>query len=425
MTAPTYQPLIGFPKSWTPGTHGRVEADVVRVEIRSADDFAKYKGKLAGKIVLRQPERDVKMLEGTVTQRWNDALLNEAATITPLVGPKSPPPLDSTAELNTKISAFFLEEGVLAELDRGVDTSFVHGDNQMSWLTQRTDGGTLFVTIGGPHDSKKAGKVIPQVTLAVEHYNRLMRILGKNIPVKVELDIDAGFTDEAANRPNGFNVLAEIPGTDLANEVVLLGAHLDSHQAATGATDNAAGVAVMMEAMRLLKDVGAKPRRTIRIALWGGEEEGELGSQAYVRQHLLTTKGAPTEEYNNLSAYYNLDNGTGRIRGMWLQGNFAVAPIFSSWFQPLHDLGVGTLAPRSVAGSDYSSFDDVGIPGFQFMQDRLEYNSRTHHSNMDTVDRVQRDDLTQAAIVVATFAYSTAMLPDKLPRVPKVPPVKK
>ncbi|MGH9935728.1 MAG: M20/M25/M40 family metallo-hydrolase, partial [Blastocatellia bacterium] len=209
-----------------------------------------------------------------------------------------------------------------------------------------------------------------------------------------------------------------IPGSDLANEVVLIGAHLDSHQAATGATDNAAGVAVMMEAMRILKAVGAKPRRTIRVALWGGEENGLLGSRAYVRQHLADTATKTIKPgHQNLSAYYNVDNGTGRIRGIWLQGNLAVAPIFKAWFAPLRDLGVvGTLAPRSVSGSDYAPFDAAGIPAFQFMQDRLEYPSRTHHSNMDTVDRVQRDDLAQMAIVVATFAYHTAMRQERLPR---------
>jgi carboxypeptidase Q len=302
----------------------------------------------------------------------------------------------------------------------------VHGDNQMSWMTQRTDGGTVFVQAGGPFESAKAGDVLPQVTLAVEHYNRILRIMEKGIPVKVELNIAASFRDEAPGHENGFNVIGEIPGTDLANEVVMVGAHLDSHQSATGATDNAAGVAAMMEAMRILQAVGAKPRRTIRIALWGGEEEGELGSQAYIRSHFYNTAThVALPEYKTLSAYYNLDNGTGRIRGVWIQGNFAAQPIFRSWFPMLKDLGVNAIAPRSVAGSDYSSFDDVGLPGFQFMQDRLEYNSRTHHSNMDTVDRLQRDDLTQMAIVAATFAYNTAMRQEMIPRKVFVPEPRK
>lgn len=417
MLEPQISPLIGYPKSWTPGTKGVVTADVIRVDIASDADFEKYRGKLAGKIVLTQAAREVKLLEGIIVQRWTDALLKEAET-TPLAA--VPPELErdpSKPTLADRTQQFFAKEGVVAAIDRGADAYMVAGDNQMAWRTQHTDGGTIFVTTGGFHDNEHAGKdVVPTVSLAVEHYNRMIRILDKKVPVKMELNIQTQFYDE--NEPNGFNVLADFPGGELSNEAVLLGAHLDSHQSATGATDNAAGSAVMMEAMRILKAVGAKPRRTIRIALWGGEEEGLLGSKAYVRDHLadIATK-VVKPEHQNLSAYYNLDNGTGRIRGVWLQDNLAVAPIFRAWFQPLRDLDVtGTIAPRSVSGSDYASFDAVGIPAFQFMQDRLEYNSRTHHSNMDTVDHVQRDDLVQAAIVVATFAYNTAMRPEKLPR---------
>ena len=417
MTEPQISPLIGFPKSWTPGTKGTVTADVMRVDINSEADFDKYRGKLAGKIVLTQPAREVKMLEGIVVQRWNDALLKEAET-TPLVGlPPETSHDPSKPNLADRTQQFFAKEGVVAALDRGGDNYMVAGDNQMSWRTQHVDGGTIFVTTGGPHENEYAGKdLVPAITLTVEQYNRMVRILDKKIPVKVELNVEAKFYDET--EPNGTNVIAEIPGTDLANEVVMLGAHLDSHQSATGATDNAAGVTVMMEAMRILKSLGVKPRRTIRIALWGGEEEGLLGSKAYVRDHLWDeATHSPKPENKNISAYYNMDNGTGRIRGIWLQENLAIAPIFKTWFQSVHDLDVpGTIAPRSVQGSDYASFDEAGIPAFQFMQDRLEYNSRTHHSNMDTVDRIQKDDLVQASIVVATFVYDTAMLPTKLPR---------
>lgn len=418
MTEPQYQPLIGYPKAWTPGTGHPVTADVVCVDINSEADFQKYHGKLAGKIVLPQPARPVQMLTGIIVQRWTPELLAEAET-TPLVGPTvRAAPTGPRRPSEEEMEKFFHDEGVVAVLDRGSDAFMVHGDNQMSWLTQRTDGGTIFVASGGNRELPNGGSVVPQVTLAVEHYNRMIRILERKIPVKVSLDVETKFHPEDPRTPNGSNIIAEIPGTDLASEVVMLGAHLDSWQAATGATDNGAGTAVMMEAMRILKAVGAKPRRTIRLALWGGEEEGELGSKAYVRAHLMdpATK-IPKSGYRNISAYYNLDNGTGRIRGIWLQENFADAPIFRSWFPPLADLGVvGTIAPRSVAGSDYQSFDTVGIPAFQFMQDRLEYNSRTHHSNMDVVDRVQPEDLAQMAIVVATFAYNTAMLPEKLPR---------
>jgi len=418
MVEPQYQPLIGYPKAWTPGTGKPVTADVVRVEINSEADFQKYHGKLAGKIVLPQPAREVQLLTGIIVQRWTLDLLKESET-TPLIGPEvQVAPIDPQQPSETEIEQFFKNEGVVAVLDRGIDAFMVHGDNQMSWLTQRTDGGTIFVQSGGNQALPNGGDVVPQVTLAVEQYNRMIRILEKKIPVKVSLDIETKFYPEDPQKPNASNIIAEIPGGDLADEVVMVGAHLDSWQAATGATDNGAGVAVMMEAMRILKAVGAKPRRTIRLALWSGEEEEELGSKAYVREHLMdpATQSAKPD-YSNISAYYNLDNGTGRIRGIWLQENFADVPIFKSWFAPLADLGVvGTIAPRSVAGSDYQSFDAVGIPSFQFMQDRLEYNSRTHHSNMDVVDNVQPEDMSQMAIVVAVFAYNTAMLSQKLPR---------
>jgi hypothetical protein len=419
MVAPQYQPLIGYPKAWTPGTGHPVTADVVQVEINSEADFQKYHGKLAGKIVLPQPARQVQMLTGIIVQPWTPELLKEAETITPLIGPTvQTRPSGPRPPSEKEMEQFFKKEGVVAVLDRGSDAFMVHGDNQMSWLTERVDGGTIFVQSGGDRALPNGGDVVPQVTLAVEHYNRMIRILEKNVPVKVSLDIETKFYPEDPQKPNASNIIADIPGSDLASETVMMGAHLDCWQSATGATDNGAGDAVVMEAMRLLKAVGAKPRRTIRVALWGGEEEGELGSKVYVREHLMdpATKIAKPD-YANISAYYNLDNGTGRIRGIWLQENFADAPIFKSWFAPLSDLGVvGTIAPRSVAGSDYQSFDVVGIPSFQFMQDRLEYNSRTHHSNMDVVDRIQPDDLTQMAIVMAVFAYNTATLPEKLPR---------
>jgi carboxypeptidase Q len=231
----------------------------------------------------------------------------------------------------------------------------------------------------------------------------------------VELNVETTFYDETT--ANGFNTIAEIPGGDRASEVVMLGAHLDSHPYATGATDNAAGSAAMMEAVRILKAVGAKPRRTIRVALWGGEEQGLLGSRAYVREHFADVDTMTVKpEHAELAAYFNSDNGTGRVRGIWMQGNLAARPIFEAWMAPLHDLGVTIIGPRSVSQTDHVSFDNAGLPGFQFLVDRLEYNARTHHSNMDTVDRVQRDDLVQQATVIAVFAYDAAMRDEKLPR---------
>ena len=416
MVEPQIQPLIGYPKSWTPGTKGVATADVVAVSIRSEADFAKYKGQLAGRIVLTQPEREVKMLDGRVVWRMDDQMLAEAERM-PVPG-RPAPPRPSGPSLQDKINQFLLAEGVVAAFDRGSDASMVAmgGMENLEALTQRTDGGTVFVMGGGPHD-ENAGKVVPQVTLAVEHYNRMVRLLERKIPVKVELNIQATFHDEVD--ANGFNVIADLPGTDPSGEVVMLGAHLDSGHSATGATDNGTGCAVLMEAMRILQATGVKPRRTIRLALWGGEEQGYAGARAYVRDHLADVKTMQLKpEHGQLSAYYNLDNGAGKIRGVWMQGNLAVTPIFREWIEPLRGFGVSTLSPRIVSGSDYVAFDEVGIPAFQFIQDRLEYNSRTHHSNMDVYDRVQRDDLVQMAVVTATFAYNTAMRAEKLPRKP-------
>ena len=422
MIEPQVMPLIGTPRAWTPGTGGPVTADVVRVAIGSEADFAKYAGKLAGKIVLTQPVREVRMLEGRLAWRMDDELLREAAAM-PIPQPRAVRPAQSGPSLQEKINQFFLAEKVVASLDRGSDQSIVSagGMENMTPMTQRPDGGTVFVSGPGPHDSANAGKLVPSVTLAVEQYNRMARILDRGIPVKVELNVEAEFFDETDM--NGINIVGDLPGTDLAGEVVLLGAHFDTEPGSTGATDDAAGCAVMMEAVRILKAVGAKPRRTIRVALWDAEESGLMGSKAYVRDHLAdisTMKLKP--EHEKLSAYYNVDNGSGRIRGVWMQGNLAARAVFQEWIGPLRDLGVTTLAGRSVSGSDYVSFDAAGIPAFQFIQDRLEYNSRTHHSNMDYLDRVQRDDMLQMSVVVATFAYNTAMRDEKLPRKPLAGP---
>lgn len=249
----------------------------------------------------------------------------------------------------------------------------------------------------------------------------MVRILERDVPVRMELDVRVRFLPET--EPRGFNLIAEIPGTDpaLKDEVVMLGAHFDSHHGSTGATDNATGSAAMMEAMRIIKATGLRPRRTIRLALWGAEEQGLVGSREYVRRHFTDPETKrTTPDWEKLSAYYNLDNGTGKIRGIWMQENSALAPVFRSFMQPLHDLGVEILGPRSVGSTDHAAFDAVGLPGFQFMQERLEYNSRTHHSNMDYVDRVQTADLVQQATVAAVFAWLTADRDSLMPRQPVV-----
>ena len=418
MIEPQVMPIIGYPRAWTSSTDGTVTAEVVRVDATSRDALARHRGTLRGKVVLTQPAREVRLLEGDVVLRMDDRLLAEAAR--PHDGPSEQAGSGgSGGRLEDHMHAFFLEEGVVAVLDRGSDLSMVGGaplGSNLVWPTQRTDGGTLFVGAGGSFRAN-AGDVVPSATIAVEHYNRMIRVLEKGLPVTVELNIQTRFHEEV--RPNGFNLLAELPGTDLAHEVVVLGAHFDSTHAGTGATDNAAGVAAMMEAARILRAVGARPRRTIRVALWGGEEEGLLGSRAYVRRHYAARRTMVLKpDHREVSAYYNLDNGAGRIRGIWLQGNDAAAPIFREWMRDLADLGVATIGRRSTHGTDHRSFDEVGLPGFQFIQDRLEYNSRTHHSTMDVYDRVQRDDLLQMSVVAAVFAYNTAMLDERLPRKP-------
>jgi len=420
MIEPRVSPLIAYPKAWTPGTDGPVEADVVRAEIASESDFAKYRGKLRGKIVLTQPVRMVRMLDGRIVLRMGEKEIHEA-----LYEPSPTPAARSGGasdrframrEFREKLDDFYKAEGVVALLDRGSDADSSAGGSDLSWYAQKVDGGTIFVGSGGSRDST-AGTGLPQITVAVEQYNRMVRILDRGIPVRMRLDVKTRFYDETT--PRGFNILAEIPGTDpkLKDEVVLIGAHFDSWHSGTGATDNAAGSAAMMEAMRILETIGAKPRRTIRIALWGGEEEGTLGSRHYASEYLGdASTGTMKPGYDRFAAYYNIDNGTGKIRGIWMEGITGVKPIFEAFTAPLRDLGVEILSPRSVTSTDHRPFRALGLPAFQFVQERYEYNSRTHHSNMDVVDRVQPDDMKQMATVVATMAYLTAQRDAKLPR---------
>jgi len=418
MLEPQTQPIIGAPRAFSPSTKGATTAEVVRVNIQSEADFASYAGKLRGKIVLAQPARAVRMLEDRIVLRMNEQDVNEALT-TPVPGPGAGAGGASGRSGGvspTKLSEFYVAEGVAALLERGPDSDMSAGGSDLAWQTQRVDGGTIFPGSGGSRDPKVASGV-PSATIAVEHYNRMIRILDKGLAVRVELNIQTTFYPEAAGTPNGINTIAEIAGTDLADEVVILGAHLDSHAYATGATDNATGSAAMMEAVRVIKSLGLRPRRTIRVALWGGEEQGLLGSRAYVAQHFgSTANGTAKPAHAKVAAYYNLDNGTGRIRGIWGQGNLGAMLLFRQWIESVRDLGVDIIGPRPVTATDHASFEEAGLPGFQFIQERLEYNSRTHHSNMDFVDRVQRDDLIQQATVAAVFAWYSANWPDKLPR---------
>jgi carboxypeptidase Q len=421
MTAPDITPLLVYAKAWTPGTNGVVSGKCIRANIEDKKDFDKYHGKLAGMIVVFGPDAEVKPIVESPYKRLSDEDLSKIGEYQ--IPGESPP--FRTAEILRRrqfikdLNQFFADEKVLAVIDHSRGTS---------------GGGTVFVQSGG---SYKPGETttVPQLTMASEQWGRIVRLLDQKKDVALELNVTNTFYDDDLMQ---YDTIAEIPGTDKKDEVVMLGAHLDSWHAGTGATDNGAGSIVMMEAVRILKALDIKPRRTIRIGLWSGEEEGLLGSQGYVEQHfgsrprsddpnmkdmptLLRTEAGPVTvkpEQAKISAYFNVDNGTGKTRGIYLQENEAVAPIFEAWMKPFKDLGMTTLTMRNTGGTDHLSFDAVGIPGFQFIQDPIEYETRTHHSNMDVYDRLQPDDLKQISVIVASFVYEAAMRDQMLPRKP-------
>lgn len=423
MTSPDIATLIAYSKAWTPGTNGTVRGQVVRVNIRTPQDLAKYRGKLAGKIVLVGDDPEVKPSVDPLFERLNEKSLADiehyqipSERVNPLFREFA-----QRARFARTLNKFFDDEKVLAIID--------HSRGALG-------GGTVFVQQGG---SYKVGLTVgtPQITLATEHWTRIARILAAKKDVELELNVKNDFYDgpEAMTQND---TIAEIPGTDKKDEVVMLGAHLDSWHTGTGATDNGAGTIVMMEAVRILKALDIKPRRTIRIGLWSGEEEGLLGSEWYVAHHFGSRpeskdperKGDPSvrrrengpmsikPEQAKVSAYFNVDNGSGKIRGVYLQENAAVEPIFEAWMKHFHDLGMDTLTMRNTGGTDHLSFDAVGIPGFQFIQDPLEYDTRTHHSNMDVYDRLQPEDLKQMAVIVASFVYMAAQRDQMFPRKP-------
>ena len=303
-----------------------------------------------------------------------------------------------------------------ADEERNKRAQFLKDEGVLLVLTSsaRGDGGTVFGSAGGSREAKDP-MMPPIVALTAEHYNRIARLLEHKVPVKLEFDIEAKMLPATES----VNVVAEIPGTTKKDEIVMLGAHLDSWQGGTGATDNAAGCSAAMEAVRLITLLPVKPERTIRIALWGGEEEGLLGSRAYVKEHFGDRETmALKPEHQKLAGYFNLDNGTGKIRGIYLQGNDMMRPIAEAWLAPFKDLGASTITIRNTGGTDHLSFDAVGLPGFQFIQDPVEYDTRSHHSNMDVYDRLQKGDMMQASVVMASFVYNTAMRSEMLPRKP-------
>ena len=428
MVAPTFSNLIAYPKAWSPGTDGTVRGAAVFLDVKTAADLEKYRGRLKGKIVLFWPERAVAPEFSPPPQRTTDAELSQLANATPPAGAAPPvqmsPERRARAELNYQKWRLLYAEGAAVVLEPGAG-----------------DGGTVYVTaatIPAPPDAPAderprpwaldRPRLIPQAVVAAEQYNRLIRLIARGVPVQLEVNINARFYDDD---PMSYNLIGEIAGTDLKDEVVMLGGCLDSWHAGTGATDNAAGAAVALEVMRLLKALDLKPRRTVRIGLWSAEEQGSLGSRAYVAAHLgRRVADAPgpaarahfefKPEYEKFSGYFNLDYGTGRIRGVYLQGNEAVRPIFRAWLAPFKDLGADTLTGNDIGATDHVPFDEAGLPGFQFLRDFMaESYTRTAHTNMDVYDHVLADDLKQAAVVAAAFVYQAAMRDEKLPRKPR------
>jgi carboxypeptidase Q len=437
MVTPDIYILILQATPWSPGTNGPVTGEVVFVSITDDKDFDKYKGKLEGKIVLYGAMRDVPVEDKAWFSRYTDKELAEMSDfqINASAGgnPDMQARMKARAErlrLIDKVAQFFADEKVAAVIEPSRDGKDGAGS-----------GGTLFddngATLGrAPYLADKRVK-IPVAVAAIESYGRLYRLTQAHVPTTVEINIETKFTGE---HEHGFDTVAEIPGTDpkLKEQVVAVGGHLDSWIAGTGATDNGAGVIVAMEAVRILKALNVKPRRTIRILLWTGEEQGLYGSRGYCRDHFgsaaLSTApdqlqlpefmrratGALTvkPEQKLVSVYFNVDNGTGKIRGIYTQGNSATAPIFAQWIAPIKDLGVTTITNRNTGGTDHLSFDAVGIPGFQFIQDEMDYETRTHHSNQDVFERLQPADLKQIATVEAIFLYNAAQRDQMMPRKP-------
>ena len=413
VVSPRPFPIIAYAAAWTPGTTGSVKAEVVMMKADSAPDLEKYRGKLRGKIVFTQPPRDSVPPHFTAdASRLADTSLAKLAEVAftpdpPRGGPNAAANNPQAArfraaqEFQRALGSFLADEGVAAVVTPG-----------------RGDDGTVFSGASGSRDATSPTKV-PGLLFSTEHYGRIARMVEKGVPVTVELDVKNTFYDDD---PSSFNIVAEIPGTDpkLKDEVVMLGAHFDSWHTGTGATDNAAGSAVMLEALRLIKAAGLKPRRTIRLGLWTGEEQGLLGSRAYVKDHFGDSQSMQLKQpaHERFAGYFNVDNGTGAIRGVYLQKNQSVAPIFKSWMAAFNDPRMHTLTAGNTGGTDHLAFDAVGLPGFQFIQDPVDYGSRTHHSNMDVYERLVPGDMKHNAAVVATFVYLTANRDEKLPRKP-------
>ena len=415
--SPDYWPVLGYPKAWSPSTNGMISGDIIYLQANSEEDLVQYKGKLKDKFVLLDTIRDVKEWFDAPAKRLTaEELLDLSNSPLPTPRPRRDWARTGGMNFNRALWKFLHEEKPLCILDRNY----------------KGDSGTVFVT-GAATESRgetraqdEGAVILPQVTVAVEHYNRLLRLLQKGVKTKISLNIKSKY--EMPHGGTEHNVIAEIPGSDLKDEIVIFGAHFDSWHAGTGATDNGAGSAVMMEVARIIKEyikmTGEQPRRTLRLALWSGEEQGLLGSVNYVRKHFAETEPGGwvpkslKPEQSKVSAYYNMDNGTGKVRGIYTQGNPHVVPIFREWLDPFKDLGANTITLQNTGGTDHQAFDGVGIPGFQFIQEPIAYSAKTHHSNMDNWDHLVEDDLKQAATVIASMVWQTAQRDEKLPRKP-------
>ncbi len=410
MTAPHPFQIIAYPAAWSPGTDGPARGAVVRVRLDSVADLEANRGKLRGKWVMTAPPPRITPYWDPLATRFTDEALAQMAQVQPPTQQQQQaggnrnfagrPP--AGPNMNQLRAEFLVQEGALGLL-----------------VPSTRDGGTLRAAntasraVGAP-------RAVPTILVAGEHYGRLSRLLDRNQPVELAIDARVSFHDEELN---SFNVIAEIPGTDpaLRDEVVMIGAHFDSWHMGTGATDNGAGSATMLEAMRILSALNLQPRRTIRIGLWTGEEQGLIGSREYVAEYLArrdSTGLRKTPAWDKFQAYFNVDNGGGKIRGVFLQGNAALAPIFDAWMGPFKANGMQTLTITNTGGTDHLSFDGVGLPGFQFIQDPLEYGTRTHHTNMDVYERIQEDDMKWNSAVLAAFAWQAAQRDALLPRKP-------
>jgi hypothetical protein len=404
MLEPDYQPMTGFPLTHTPGTPGKVACPAVVAELQTKADLAKFKGKLKGAAVLATPPLAISqasLVQGVARLTDDDLKKLQENVVPPSPRPASPPPNPDLLKPEEKI-AFFKAEGAVAVL--------------------QCEGGRPGVVVGfgrpGTKDDKwsreKSLGSLPIVAVTPEHYNRMVRILKRGLAVRIEIEIRNRLGEKVEK---AANVLGEIPGTDLKDEVVMIGAHFDSWHASPNASDDAAGCAVALEAARILKAIGVKPRRTIRVALWGGEEQGIYGSQEYVRKHFgnpKEPKNPPTPDYEKFSAYFNQDYGAGQFRGIYLQGNEHARRLFAAWMEPFRDFGLTAISIQSVGSTDHVSFDAAGLPGFQFIQDRIA--GTAGHTNLDFLDTLSAEDLMKNAVVEASFVYHAAMADERLPR---------